>query len=206
MATVPTTTHRPSDASAASRRRTATIHRRALPSAERRAELRRLLEAAGQPIPGDALAERFGVSRQAIVHDVALLRAEGAPIVATVRGYLLAPAAGGAAHRAVVAVRHRPEETEAELTALVDHGVRVVDVVVEHPVYGELRGELQLASRSDVEAWAEATRRAGAHLLSELTEGVHLHTLETDDPARLERARAALGRLGFLLDGSDSPA
>lgn len=168
--------------------------------------MRRLLEADGQPIPGDVLAERFGVSRQAIVHDVALLRAEGAPIVATVRGYLPAPAAGQAAHRVVVAVRHLPEEAEAELTALVDGGVRVVDVVVEHPVYGELRGLLHLASRSDIEAWVEATRRAGAHLLSELTEGVHLHTLEADDPARLERARAALGRLGFLLGGSDSPA
>ncbi len=144
------------------------------------------------------------MSRQAIVHDVAILRAEGAAIVATVRGYLLASAADRLAHRVVVAVRHRPDEAEVELTALVDQGVRVVDVVVEHPVYGELRGEVHLASRSDVEAWAEATRRAGAHLLSELTEGVHLHTLEADDPARLERARAALGRLGFLLDGSDS--
>lgn len=206
MAAVPTKTHRPSDPSVAPRRRTAALRRRALPSAERRTALSRLLEADGQPIPGDALALRLGVSRQAIVHDVAILRAEGAPIVATVRGYLVAPAAGQAAHRVVVAVRHRPEEAETELTALVDQGVRVVDVVVEHPVYGELRGELHLASRSDVEAWAEATRRAGAHLLSELTEGVHLHTLEADDPARLERARVALARLGFLLDGSDSPA
>lgn len=206
MAAVPTTTNRPSDLSAAPRRRTAALRRRALPSPERRTALRRLLEANGQPIPGDALAERFGVSRQAIVHDVALLRAEGAPIVATVRGYLLTPAAGRPGHRAVVAVRHRPEEADAELTALVDQGVRVVDVVVEHPVYGELRGELHLASRSDVEAWAEATRRAGAHLLSELTEGVHLHTLEADDPARLERAKSALGRLGYRLDGGEPPA
>ncbi len=102
------------------------------------------------------------MSRQAIVHDIAILRAEGAPIVATVRGYLLA-AADRLPYRGVVAVRHRPEEAEAELTALVDQGVRVIDVIVEHPVYGELRGELHLASRPDVEAWAEATRRAGAH-------------------------------------------
>lgn len=174
--------------------------------AQRRAALHGLLTTESGAHPGDVLAARLGVSRQAIVHDVAILRAEGAPIVATVRGYLLTPATGGAAHRAIVAVRHRPEETEAELTALVDHGVRVVDVVVEHPVYGELRAELQLASRSDVDAWAEATRRAGAHLLSELTEGVHLHTLEADDPARLERARAAIGRLGFLLDGGEPSA
>lgn len=175
-------------------------------AAERRAALLVLLTAEPGAHPGDDLAARLGVSRQAIVHDVAILRAEGVPIVATVRGYLLAPAADRLPYRVVVAVRHRPEETKAELTALIDHGIRVADVVVEHPVYGELRAELQLASRSDVDAWAEATRRAGAHLLSELTEGVHLHTLEADDPARLERARAALGRLGFLVDGSDPPA
>lgn len=165
--------------------------------------MRRLLEADGHPISGDAFAERFGVSRQAIVHDVAILRAEGAPIVATVRGYLIAPATGRLARRAVVAVRHRPEEAETELAAVVDQGVRVVDVVVEHQVYGELRGELHLASRSDVEAWAEATRQSGAHLLSELTGGVHLHTLEADDEDRLERARNAIARLGFLLDGGE---
>jgi transcriptional regulator of NAD metabolism len=100
----------------------------------------------------------------------------------------------------VVAVRHRPEDAVDELTALVDLGVQIVDVVVEHPVYGELRVELRLASRADVEAWAQATSESGAHLLSELTGGVHLHTLEADVPERLDRAKAALARLGFLVD------
>jgi hypothetical protein len=118
--------------------------------------------------------------------------------VATIRGYLLAaPVPRGA--RAVVAVRHGPEDAVAELNALVDLGLRVRDVIVEHAVYGELRVELRLASRADVDAWATATARSGAHLLSELTEGVHLHTVEADDPARLAAARSALERLGFLL-------
>ena len=143
------------------------------------------------------------MSRQAIVHDVAILRAEGAPIVATVRGYLLVPAADRLPYRAVVAVRHRPEETEDELMTLVDPGVRVVDVVVEHPLYGELRGELHLASPADVRSWAEATRHSGVHLLSELTDGVHLHTLEAGSEARLDEARAALAARGYLLDGGE---
>lgn len=172
-------------------------------SAERRAALLALLTADPGAHPGDALAKRFAVSRQAIVHDVALLRAEGAPIVATVRGYLLAAAADRLPYRAVVAVRHRPEETEVELMTLVDLGIRVVDVVVEHPLYGELRGELHLASPADVRSWAEATRRSGAHLLSELTDGVHLHTLEAGSEARLDEARAALAARGYLLDGGE---
>jgi len=171
-----------------------------LPAAARRAQLLAVLEATGAPVAGDALAERFGISRQAIVHDVAILRAAGEPIVATVRGYLLATAAGRLAHRRVVAVRHGPEEAEAELLALVDLGVRVVDVVVEHPVYGELRGQLQLASPADVRAWAEATRSSGVRLLSELTEGIHLHALEAPTGALLERARSVLAERGYLLD------
>ncbi len=140
----------------------------------RRRALLELLAAEGGPVTGEALAMRFGVSRQAIVHDVAILRAAGEPIVATVRGYLLAPAAGRLPDRAVVAVRHRPEAAEDELLALVDLVVRVIDVTVDHPDYGELRGELHLASSADVRAWAQATRRSGVHLLSELTEGIHL--------------------------------
>ena len=171
-----------------------------LPAAARRERLLAVLETADAPVAGDTLAERFGVSRQAIVHDAAILRATGAPIVATVRGYLLATVAGRLPHRAVVAVRHGPEEAEAELMALVDLGCRIVDVVVEHPVYGELRAELHLASPADVRVWADATRRSGAHLLSELTGGIHLHTLEAGTDALLERARAVLAERGYLLD------
>lgn len=173
------------------------------PGAEaRRAALLARLTAATAPVPGDLLARELGVSRQAIVHDVAVLRAAGRPIVATVRGYLLVPAPAPDLARAVVAVRHAPVEAEAELNALVDLGVRVADVVVEHPVYGELRAQLQIESRADVAAWAEATRRSGAHLLSELTDGVHLHTLEATSGGRLEAARAALRELGMLLPES----
>jgi len=183
-------------------RRLATGSARPRPPLEGPARRRALLAAldADGTVPGDVLAERFGVSRQAIVHDVAILRAAGSPIVATVRGYLYAPSTVGHRYRAVVAVRHHPEDAVDELTALVDLGVRIVDVVVEHPVYGELRAELQLASRADVDAWAQATRESGAHLLSELSGGVHLHVLEAELPERLERAKAALGRLGLLVD------
>ena len=177
---------------------------RPLAARDRRRAILTELEVAGV-VSGDILAARFGVSRQAIVHDVALLRASGAPIVATVRGYLLAPRDGADRPRIVVAVRHRPEDAVGELTALVDLGVRIVDVVVEHPVYGELRAALHIASRSDVEAWAASTRRSGAHLLSELTDGVHLHTLEADAPERLAAAEAALDRLGYRLADDRRP-
>jgi transcriptional regulator of NAD metabolism len=174
-------------------------------TAERRARqqrLRELLRAAERPIPGGELASRLGVSRQAVVQDVAVLRAAGEPIVATARGYLLAPAVADGTCEAVVQVRHRPEEAGRELLALVDAGARVVDVVVEHPLYGELRGMLLLASRADVCEWLQRAEQTRAHMLSELTDGCHLHTLQARGPEVLERAQAALRALGFLVEGA----
>jgi transcriptional regulator of NAD metabolism len=172
----------------------------------RRAWIASTLASAGGPLPGDVLAERLGVSRQAIVQDIAVLRASGEPIVATVRGYVLEPRRDAPVHRAVVAVRHRPHEAEDELLTMVDLGVRVLDVVVEHPIYGELRADLHLASPADVRGWSRVTRGSGARLLSELTDGVHLHTIEADSAAALEEARAALERRGYLVTDNGTRA
>ena len=165
------------------------------------AELRReaVLEAlrgAARPVSATALAGRFGVSRQIIVGDVALLRAGGARIAATPRGYILEPENRGAVRQ--VACRHTAKEMEAELNIIVDNGCAVLDVVVEHPVYGQLTGALQLRSRYDVQQFV--SRSAKAQPLSLLTEGIHLHTLSCPDEAAYQRVRAALGAAGFLLE------
>ena len=37
-----------------------------------------------------------------------------------------------------------------ELGIVVDLGGKVLDVIVEHPLYGEIRGNLMIASRRDI--------------------------------------------------------
>lgn len=168
-------------------------------SAERRR--RRIverIEAHRGPIHGGDLARQFHVSRQCLVQDVAILRARGVDILATPRGYRL-PQGPGHAHRAILACRHAPERTEEELQILVDHGVKVLDVVVEHPLYGELRGALMIESRADVQDFLERMRTSHAMLLSALTDGVHLHTIEASRPEMIARAKAKLRARGFLL-------
>jgi hypothetical protein len=151
-----------------------------------------------RPVPGAELARRLRVSRQCLVQDVAMLRASGEEILSTPQGYRL-PTARSVGHRAVLACQHPPERTEEELQILVDNGVRVLDVVVEHPLYGELRGSLMLESRSDVADFLRRWRRKGATLLSSLTRGVHLHTVEASRPDMITRAKAQLHARGFLL-------
>ena len=83
---------------------------------------------------------------------------------------------------------------------MVDQGLRVIDVVVEHPIYGELRAPLMFGSRSDVLAWQKRIEVTAVSLLSDLTDGVHVHTVEAAEPERIERARAELRKHGFLVE------
>jgi hypothetical protein len=150
------------------------------------------------PIAGGELARQFHVSRQCLVQDVAILRARGEEILSTPRGYRL-PNAQPAAHRSIIACKHGAERTQEELNILVDHGVKVMDVIVEHPLYGELRGSLMIESRTDVADFLRRWRKVGATLLSSLTGGVHLHTLEASRSEMITRAKAQLLQRGILL-------
>ena len=156
------------------------------------------LHGADGPISASALAARFSVSRQIIVGDIALLRAGGEEISATPRGYVITREAQGLTR--TVAVKHDLAGTRQELYLLVDQGCSVLDVVVEHAVYGQLVGQLQLSSRYDVDQFMERLEQEGNKPLSTLTEGIHLHTLRCPDEAAYERARAALKQAGFLLE------
>lgn len=166
---------------------------------QRRAAIADYLDGASKPVSAAALARKFSVSRQIIVGDVALLRASGRDISATPRGYIIQRSPTGLVRQ--VAVRHNGEEMEAELNTIVDQGCTVLDVIVEHPIYGQLTGPLQLSSRYDVGQFILRCRQSDALPLSQLTEGIHLHTLSCPDQAAYDRVCQSLEAFGFLLKG-----
>lgn len=167
-------------------------------TSERRERILEYLRQAAQPLSATALAQRLSVSRQIIVGDVALLRAAGEGITATPRGYVLdRPQAG---RRYTVACLHSGGDMERELTLMVDQGCTVENVIVEHPVYGQLTGPLELSSRHDVSEFIRKVEENGARPLSALTDGIHLHTLRCPDEGAFERVRAALAEAGFLVE------
>ena len=167
----------------------------AMTAEQRRQEILTLLEQTDTPLSAAALAHRFSVSRQIVVGDVALLRAQGREIVATARGYVI-PAPAGLVRQ--VACRHTAAQTREELDAMVDCGCTVIDVVVEHPVYGQLTAPLHLSSRLDVDQFMK--RMDGAAPLSQLTGGVHLHTLSCPDETAYEHLLQLLRQRGFLVE------
>ena len=157
----------------------------------RRAILEKLAAATG-PVSASRLAEQLGVTRQIVVGDVALLRAAGAKIDATPRGYRLQEAAGG--YTALVACCHSTADAmRRELYAVVDQGGVVADVWVENALYGEIRANLNVASRYDADA-------SPASLLSSMTGGVHLHTIRCPDEAAFRRIEDALQAAGVLYE------
>ncbi|MFS1009051.1 transcription repressor NadR [Enterococcus casseliflavus] len=164
----------------------------------RRENILAALKQADKAISASKLAESLGVSRQIIVGDIALLRAAGEAIVATARGYRLQALLDEAGHVSKLAVQHRPEQTEEELRIFVACGVEVVDVIVEHEIYGEITGNLQIQTDQDVTDFINKTNHAEARLLSDLTNGVHLHTLRYTDPAALEKAKQQLAEKDML--------
>ena len=166
-------------------------------AAQRRKTIMARLAGTAQPLSASALAAELGVSRQIVVGDVALLRAAGAQIDATPRGYQLHPAAKG--YTGILACVHRTaEEMRAELYTVVDQGGVVVDVAVENPLYGELRGNLNLASRYDVDNFIQQAKDTPEALLSRMTGGVHLHTLHCPDAGSFERIKKELEEKGIL--------
>ena len=163
---------------------------------QRRQMIASRLAESSQPLSAGSLAQELSVRRQIIVGDVALLRAGGLDITATPRGYLLPRGAAGVT--CTLACRHTALQMEEELNAIVDQGCTVLDVVVEHPIYGQLTGPLHLSSRYDVAQFLTRCAQSAAAPLSQLTEGVHLHTVRCPDRQAADRVREDLERLGLL--------
>ena len=160
----------------------------------RRQEILDRLAATRRPLAATRLGAQLGVSRQVIVGDVALLRAEGHPIRATTRGYVLARPATRP-HRSIF-VQHTREDIAIELSAIIKVGGSVLDVSVEHRLYGQITVDLLIRSPEDLAHLLARLPRSTA--LSELTNGWHTHTIEADDEAALDAVEARMGELGFL--------
>lgn len=160
----------------------------------RQAIVTRLSEA-NTPVSATVLAAEFGVSRQIIVQDIALLRAKGAEIVSLSRGYRLEKPA---ACRRVYKVMHTDEDVARELNTIVDAGGVVEDVFVSHRVYGIVRAPMGIKSRLDVQKFMEKITTGKSSLLKNVTSNYHYHTVLADNEEILTMIGKRLEEEGFL--------
>ncbi|NLM52368.1 MAG: transcription repressor NadR [Firmicutes bacterium] len=167
---------------------------------ERRERILHLLKQRTKPVTGAEIANHFGVSRQVIVQDIALLRAAGNEIIATPQGYMLPQREKSDNVRKVIACCHNRDQIMDELGIVVDLGGKALDVIVEHPLYGEIRGNLMIASRRDLNLFVSQLADTQAQPLAILTDGVHLHTIEAPNLEVMQEIISALREAGILVD------
>jgi transcriptional regulator of NAD metabolism len=168
----------------------------------RRARIAEELGAAESPVSAAAFAKKFEVSRQVIVGDIALLRAGGHAIISTARGYIMQAASTGK-YVGTVACKHEPALTRRELETIVAAGGTVDNVIVSHEQYGDLTGQLNISTQADVDHFIAQIEKKNEHLLSELTDGVHLHKITCADRAAFETILERLAEIGVLYSPLD---
>ena len=156
---------------------------------QRRKKILEMLGQSSTPLSGGALGRAVGVSRQVVVQDIALLRTEGHPVLATARGYVLE-----VPHQTerLFKMCHTTEQTREELNTIVDLGGEVLDVMVNHRIYGKVSAPLNIRSRRDVEAFVENIRTGRSTPLLNVTSGYHFHHVAADQEEILDEIEAAL--------------
>lgn len=168
-------------------------------SEERRSRIVSMLEGRMEYLNASQMAEKLGVSRQIIVSDIALLRAQGHNILSTPRGYLLEKQEPFG-YTGIVLCQHGKEEIREEFYRVVDNGGSILDVSIDHPIYGLLSASLNIRSRYDANLFLEQITDCSAKPLSALTEGFHTHRIRTENAADFQRIAASLRELGILAE------
>lgn len=164
---------------------------------ERRNHIVEMLIREKKAIKGTALAENFNVTRQIIVKDIAILRAKGNNIIATPDGYMIND--NNSRVKSIIAVNHSDSEMIKELEIVVKYGGIIEDVIVEHPLYGEIKGVLMIKNLNDLNKYKKSLEQVDARPLSVLTNGVHLHTISVDCIENMDLIKEELKKEGFIL-------
>ena len=164
--------------------------------AERRKAIVNLLSLSKEPVSGGELARQFDISRQIIVQDITVLKGTGYDILSTSRGYVLqrSPLA-----ERVFKVKHTSEQTEDELTCIVELGGTVVDVFVWHKVYGKIEAPLNIFSKHQVKQFMEGVRTGKSSELMSITGGYHYHTVRADSEEILEKILNELNSRSYIV-------
>ncbi len=164
--------------------------------AERRKAIVNLLLSAKEPISGGELAQKFDISRQIIVQDITVLKGTGYEILSTSKGYVMQKSPFS---ERVFKVRHTTEQTEDELSCIVELGGTVVDVFVWHKVYGRIEAPLNIFSKMHIKKFLEGVRTGQSTELMHITGGYHYHTVRAENEDVLDRIESALNKRSYIV-------
>ncbi|MBE6760652.1 MAG: transcription repressor NadR [Ruminococcaceae bacterium] len=165
-------------------------------AAERRKEIVNIIMSEKQAVSGGKLSEMLGVSRQIIVGDISALKADGYDILSTHNGYIMQKSP---LKERVFKVYHTTEQTEDELSLIVDLGGTVANVYVWHKVYGKMTATLNISSRHHIVQFLEGVRTGKSSELMNITGGYHYHTVRADSEEVLDTIEKALKEQNYIV-------
>ena len=166
---------------------------------QRRAKILKLLKEQGTPLSGTALAQRFQVSRQVIVQDIALMRAENTPILSTNKGYIIRTASPAPQQpMRVFYVRHDTDQVLEEFMTVLELGGKILDVAVEHELYGQIRVDLLIETEQDARDFVGRLSYCHDNPLKVLTGDCHYHTVAAPSEKLLDLIEQELKSKGFI--------
>lgn len=167
---------------------------------QRRMQILQMLKEQGAPLSGTALAKAFHVSRQVIVQDIALMRAENHSILSTNKGYLYHTAeTENTQPKRVFFVKHSTEQVLDEFLIMTELGGKVLDVAVEHELYGQIRVDLLIETPQDARDFADKLSNCRDNPLKVLTDDCHYHTVAAPSEKLLDLIEQELREKGYLL-------
>lgn len=167
---------------------------------ERREAIISKMQEDSAPLSGTKLASMYGVSRQVIVQDIALIRAAGYDVISTNRGYILNASAKMEKVERVFKVNHTDEQMEEELCNIVDLGGCIVNTMINHKVYGHLEAPLNIRSRRNVAEFMKDIHSGKSSPLKNVTSGYHYHTITADSEETLELIEQMLREKQILVE------
>lgn len=166
---------------------------------ERRMRILNKLQETDTPLSGTALAKSFQVSRQIIVQDIALLRAENYGILSTNKGYLLRSLNNeNTQPKRVFFVKHSTDQVLDEFNTIIDLGGKVLNVAVEHELYGQICVDLLIETKYDAEDFYSNLMACRDNPLKVLTDDYHYHTVSAPSERLLDLIESDLRRKGYL--------
>lgn len=165
----------------------------------RRTKILCKLQEADSPLSGTVLAKAFHVSRQVIVQDIALMRAENYGIVSTNKGYLLrSKKTENTQPKRVFFVKHETGQVMDEFNTILELGGKILDVAVEHELYGQICVDLLIETKADAAEFYDKLMTCGANPLKVLTDDCHYHTVAAPSERLLDLIEQDLRHKGYL--------
>ena len=86
------------------------------------------------------------------------------------------------------------------MASIVDVGGAVLNVIVNHRVYGKITADLDIRNRRDVERYLEGIASGKSFPLLTVTSGYHFHRIAAEDEQTLDEIEAMLKEKGYLAD------